>query len=183
MEEDKKRYIVKIYGIVQGIGYRPYIYKVAKELNIKGWVNNYDSSVVIDMEGRKEEIKEFLFKIVKKPPELAKVQKTEVIKINPKGYKSFEIKESISANTKLKFILPDIATCDKCVRDIFEERSKRYRYAFTNCTDCGPRYSIIGALPYDRCNTTMSEFKCAAFVIVNIKILIPEDFMPNLLVA
>lgn len=163
MKEDKKRYILKIYGIVQGIGYRPYIYKKAKELNIKGWVNNYDSSVVIDMEGTKEEIKEFLFKIVKKPPELAKIQKTEVIKMKLKGYKSFEIKKSISANAKLKFILPDIATCDKCVSDIFQETSKRYRYAFTNCTDCGPRYSIIRALPYDRCNTTMSEFKMCSF--------------------
>lgn len=159
MKNEKCRYLLKIYGLVQGVGFRPYVYKRANELNIKGWVNNCDSCVVIDAEGTKEEIKNFFIKVVKKPPKLAKIQKTEAGKMKFKGYKAFEIKKSKYANTKLKFILPDIATCPKCVEDIFNKKSKRYRYAFTNCTECGPRYSIIKSLPYDRCNTTMGAFK------------------------
>ncbi|WMJ80207.1 carbamoyltransferase HypF [Clostridium sp. MB40-C1] len=152
-------YLVKIYGIVQGIGFRPYIYKKAKELNIKGWVNNCDSSVIINAEGMRDKMERFLIDVVEKPPELAKIKQIEVIEKRVEGYKDFVIKKSRSSNTKLKFILPDIGICDKCVQDIFNKKSNRYRYAFTNCTLCGPRYSIIKSLPYDRCNTTMSEFK------------------------
>lgn len=154
-----KRYFVQIYGLVQGIGYRPYIYKTAKELNIKGWVNNFGSSVVIDIEGKEERVKEFLKRVVKEPPKLGKIQKVDIIEKKPKGYRNFKIEKSIAAASKFKFLLPDIATCDKCVEDIFNENSKRYRYAFTNCTDCGPRYSIIQGLPYDRASTTMKDFK------------------------
>lgn len=159
MKNVKIRYLLKIYGLVQGVGFRPYVYKKAKELNIKGWVNNCDSCVVIDAEGTKEKIKDFFIIVSKNPPKLAKIQKIESSKMKIKGYKNFEIKKSVCANTKLKFILPDIATCPKCAEDIFNKKSKRYRYAFTNCTECGPRYSIIKSLPYDRCNTTMGTFK------------------------
>ncbi|QGU96606.1 carbamoyltransferase HypF [Clostridium bovifaecis] len=154
-----KRYSVQIYGLVQGIGYRPYIYKIAKELNIKGWVNNFDSSVAIDMEGEEVRVREFLRKVVEHPPKLGRIQKVEVKEEEPKGYKDFKIEKSIAAASKFKFLLPDIAICDKCIEDIFNKNSKRYRYPFTNCTDCGPRYSIIKGLPYDRASTTMRNFK------------------------
>ncbi len=163
MKGNRVGYIVKIYGIVQGVGFRPYIYKKAKELDIKGWVNNCDSSVIINAEAVKSKMEQFLIDVVKKPPDLAKIEKVEVIKREIEGYENFIIKESKVSNTKLKFILPDVATCDKCVEDIFNENSKRYRYAFTNCTLCGPRYSIIKALPYDRFNTTMKDFKMCDF--------------------
>ncbi len=158
MKGGKKSYLVKIYGIVQGLGFRPYIYKKAKEFKIKGWVNNFDSCVVISAEGEKENIGQFLIDVVKKPPQLARIEKVEVFKQDICGYEDFIIKKSKFSNEKLKFILPDIATCNKCVEDIFNKDSKRYRYAFTNCTLCGPRYSIIKSLPYDRCNTTMDNF-------------------------
>lgn len=159
MSEEYKRYYVRIYGVVQGIGYRPYIYKVAKQLKLNGWVNNIDSSVVIDIGGRREKVNDFLIKVIKRPPKLARIQKVEIEEKDYKEYKGFTIKESISEESKLKFIIPDIATCNKCIEDIFNINSKRYRYAFTNCTDCGPRYSIIEALPYDRSNTTMKQFQ------------------------
>lgn len=152
-------YIVKIYGIVQGVGFRPYIYKKAKEFEIKGWVNNCDASVIINLEGETKKVEEFIREVVEKPPKLSQIQKVEVNKKKLEGYEKFIIKKSTVSNTKLKFVLPDIATCDRCIADIFNEKSKRYRYAFTNCTLCGPRYSIIKSLPYDRCNTTMKDFE------------------------
>ncbi|MCY6958054.1 carbamoyltransferase HypF [Clostridium brassicae] len=159
MKNNKIAYIVKIYGVVQGIGFRPYIYKKAKELDIKGWVNNCDSAVIINAEGIKEKMEQFLIDVVKKPPKLAEIKQIEVTEKRVEEYERFIIKKSISASTKLKFILPDIATCNKCIQDIFNKKSRRYRYAFTNCTLCGPRYSIIKSLPYDRCSTTMNIFK------------------------
>lgn len=152
-------YTVKIHGIVQGIGFRPYIYKKARELDIKGWVSNCDSSVIINAEGMRKKIEQFLIEIVKNPPKLAKIQKVELTEKDIEKYKDFVIRKSITSNIKAKFILPDIATCDQCIEDIFNKNSKRYRYAFTNCTLCGPRYSIIKLLPYDRCNTTMNNFQ------------------------
>lgn len=154
-----KRYIAKIYGLVQGIGYRPFIYNTAKEYNIYGWVNNHDSSVVVDIEGTTENIDKFLTKVLKKPPALASIQKIEIRSENTIGYKEFKIEKSQAKGSKYKFLLPDISICEKCTEDILNKNSKRYRYAFTNCTNCGPRYSIIKELPYDRINTTMNKFK------------------------
>ncbi|WP_125152041.1 carbamoyltransferase HypF [Clostridium rectalis] len=155
---EKVSYVVKIFGIVQGIGYRPYIYKRANKLDIKGWVSNYGGTVIINVEGTREKVGTFLIDIIKKPPKLADIEKVEVHKEQINGYESFNIKKSIYSNIKLKYIMPDIATCDNCLKDISNKKSGRYRYAFTNCTLCGPRYSIIKSLPYDRCNTTMDKF-------------------------
>ncbi|WP_392486045.1 carbamoyltransferase HypF [Haloimpatiens sp. FM7315] len=152
-------YRAKIYGIVQGVGFRPYVYKKAKEFSISGFVNNMDSFLIVTAEGTKEKVKDFFLDIVKKPPELAKIEKVEIRKEEIKAFTNFTIRESENSNTKLKFILPDVATCNKCREDILNKDSKRYRYAFTNCTLCGPRYSVIKSLPYDRCNTTMGDFK------------------------
>lgn len=159
MIDEKVSYLIEIYGVVQGIGFRPYIYKKAKEYNISGWVNNCDSSVLIDLEGEKESVKNFLIDVVKKPPDLANIKKVKASRKNTSEYNDFSIKSSTSGNTRLKFVLPDVSTCDECLKDILDENSKRYRYPFTNCTLCGPRYSIIKKLPYDRCNTTMDNFK------------------------
>ncbi|KOA18141.1 carbamoyltransferase HypF [Clostridium homopropionicum DSM 5847] len=159
MDKQNRRYYARIYGIVQGIGYRPFIYKIAKELNLRGWVSNIDSSVAIDIEGPSEKVEQFLIRVIKKPPKLAKIDKVEIIEKDFKEYKEFKIKKSIQRKSKLKFIIPDLATCNECVEDIFDTKSNRYRYAFTNCTNCGPRYSIIKSFPYDRENTTMKAFK------------------------
>lgn len=159
------RYIVKIYGIVQGVGFRPFVYKKANDFKIYGYVKNIGGAVLIDCSGKRENIKHFILDIIKEPPNLAKIEKVQCISIKNdllidkyinKG--KFVIKESINQKNAVKFISPDIATCSKCLEDIKKKGTYRFEYAFTNCTQCGPRYSIIKALPYDRQNTTMEDF-------------------------
>lgn len=155
------RYIVKIYGIVQGVGFRPFVYKKAKEFKIYGYVKNIGGSILIDCSGKRENIKQFILEIIKKPPDLAKIEKVQCTPIKNDLFinkSKFVIKESVKHKGEIKFISPDIATCHKCLEDIRQKRSFHYGYAFTNCTQCGPRYSIIKDLPYDRKNTTMEEF-------------------------
>lgn len=156
------RYVVKIYGIVQGIGFRPFVYKKAKYFKICGYVKNIGGSVLIDCSGEKKNIKQFLFNVIKKPPSLARIEKVQCILIkNDSSFinkDKFVIKESVNEKDEIKLVSPDIATCNKCLEDIFKKGSPHYHYAFTNCTQCGPRYSIIKALPYDRQNTTMNDF-------------------------
>ena len=156
---DKKRYLLKIYGIVQGVGFRPFVYKKSKEYQINGWVNNAGGAVVIDCSGIKDNIKSFILSIIKKPPSLAKIEKVECISLEGYPYKDFSIKESTEKFSKIKFVSPDVGACPKCIEDTMKKGTARYRYAFTNCTECGPRYSIIKALPYDRETTTMKSFK------------------------
>ncbi|AWK51962.1 carbamoyltransferase HypF [Clostridium beijerinckii] len=159
------RYIVKIYGIVQGVGFRPFIYKKANDFKIYGYVKNIGGAVLIDCSGKRENIKHFILDVIKKPPNLAKIEKVQCSPIKNNlliskytNKDKFVIKESINQKNAIKFISPDIATCPKCLEDIKKKGNSRFRYAFTNCTQCGPRYSIIKALPYDRKNTTMEDF-------------------------
>lgn len=169
------RYIVKIYGIVQGVGFRPFVYKKAKDFKIYGYVKNIGGAVLIDCLGKRENIKQFMLNIIKKPPNLAKIEKVQctLIKndlrstqyINKSKFiikknvsEKFVIKESTKEKNEIRFVSPDIATCNKCLEDIQSKGNLRYRYAFTNCTKCGPRYSIIKSLPYDRKSTTMEDF-------------------------
>jgi len=158
-KSSKRRYFVKIFGVVQGVGYRPYVYNQAIIFNIKGFVSNHGSSLVIDIEGECKDIKGFLIKIIKTPPSLAVIKKVKVTSKDYIGSKEFHIKSSSSDKNEIKFIAADVATCPDCIRDIFDETNPRYQYVFTNCTSCGPRYSIIKSLPYDRINTIMETFK------------------------
>ncbi|MTI71468.1 MAG: carbamoyltransferase HypF [Firmicutes bacterium] len=158
----KKRYILKLFGIVQGVGFRPFVYKLAKEKDIKGWVKNDGGAVIIDFEGDKKNIKFFLLTILNKPPKLSRIEKYSLKALKNKGYKDFQIIKSSFKNNIL-FLSPDISICDKCREEIFDKDSNYYRYPFTNCTDCGPRYTIIKSLPYDRKNTTMEYFKMCSF--------------------
>ncbi|WP_271812380.1 carbamoyltransferase HypF [Clostridium beijerinckii] len=169
------RYIVKIYGIVQGVGFRPFVYEKAKDFKIRGSVQNIGGAVVIDCLGERENIKQFIFNVIKRPPSIAKIERVEctlikkdfstiscldknkfIIKENID--KKFVIKESAEQKNEMRFVSPDIAVCDECLEDIRSKGNLRYKYSFTNCTQCGPRYSIIKSLPYDRQNTTMKDF-------------------------
>ncbi|NMF06110.1 carbamoyltransferase HypF [Clostridium beijerinckii] len=169
------RYIIKIYGIVQGVGFRPFVYEKARNFKIRGSVQNIGGAVVIDCLGERENIKRFMFNVIKRPPSIAKIERVEctlikkdlstiscldenkfIIKENID--KKFVIKESAEQKNEMRFVSPDIAVCDECLEDIRSKGNLRYKYAFTNCTQCGPRYSIIKALPYDRQNTTMKDF-------------------------
>ncbi|MCP4650805.1 MAG: carbamoyltransferase HypF [PVC group bacterium] len=148
---------VSICGAVQGVGFRPFIYRLAHELNLAGWVLNSSGGVLIEVEGERKQLNKFLLRIEKDKPQNAFIQSLEPAFLDQVGYKKFEIRESIIGE-KSVLILPDIATCPECIKEIFDPQNRRYLYPFTNCTHCGPRYSIIEALPYDRPNTTMKNF-------------------------
>lgn len=150
---------ITIQGIVQGVGFRPFIYRLAKELNLKGWVNNSPQGVFIEVEGKPEKLTEFLLRIEKNKPPRSVIQSLESLFLDPVGYKDFVIKPSSQTGIKTALVLPDIATCADCIKEIFDPTNRRYHYPFTNCTNCGPRFSIIESLPYDRANTTMKKFK------------------------
>lgn len=145
--------------MVQGVGYRPFIYNQANIFNMKGYVSNQGSAVVLDIEGEGENIKGFLTKIIKSPPNLAIVERVKVISKEYKGYLDFQIKFSSSGAKELKFIGVDVATCPECLEEISDPDNPRYQHPFTNCTACGPRYSILKKLPYDREHTTMNAFQ------------------------
>ena len=149
---------VVILGAVQGVGFRPFVYRLASELKLAGWVRNAGSGVVIEAEGSEPALKDFLIRLESDKPPLAIIQNLEASWLAHHGYRSFEILPSEDGGEKRALILPDIATCPNCLRDIFDLSNRRHRYPFTNCTNCGPRFTIIEALPYDRANTTMKIF-------------------------
>jgi hydrogenase maturation protein HypF len=147
-----------IRGAVQGVGFRPYIYRLAGELKLRGYVTNTSQGVVIDIEQNQLTLDQFLTRLPQGLPPRAFIQSCEVSHLDPLGQKSFEIRTSSDGGSKTAYILPDIATCPDCLQDIFDSTNRRYLYPFTNCTNCGPRYTIIESLPYDRANTTMKTF-------------------------
>ena len=151
---------INITGFVQGVGFRPFVYKLAQELKLTGWVCNDLNGVRIELQGTNNKLDLFLDKLKNDLPTIAKIITCKVDKI-PSVYdeKDFVINFSDSNSTTTAIISPDQATCKDCKQDIFDPSNRRYLYPFTNCTQCGPRYSIIKALPYDRCNTSMNNFK------------------------
>lgn len=152
-----KKIVVK--GIVQGVGFRPFIYKNATKNNLKGFVNNTSKGVFIEVEGYEEDITYFIDEIKHKPPVLSKVTDIKIIDKEIEGYTNFKIIESKEEEEAITLLSPDIATCDDCLKDISDVNNRRYRYPFTNCTNCGPRFSITKKVPYDRENTTMDVFQ------------------------
>ncbi len=146
-------------GAVQGVGFRPFVYRLAVGLDLAGWVSNSVQGAWIELEGAKEKLEQFLARLGSEMPPNCFLQSVETAWLDPAGYTGFEIRASDTAGEKTALVLPDIATCADCVREIFDPVDRRYRYPFTNCTNCGPRYSIIEALPYDRANTSMRLFQ------------------------
>lgn len=164
-----------IHGAVQGVGFRPFVYRLASEMGLKGWVLNSSQGVFIEVEGCKEILDSFIFKIEKEKPRLSFIQSMEFSFLDPAGYDKFEIRLSKDEGNKTVLVMPDIATCDDCLSDIFDPNNRRYLYPFTNCTNCGPRFSLVERLPYDRHNTTMKKFECVINAGKNMRILRIED--------
>lgn len=150
---------IEIKGTVQGVGFRPFIYNLAKSIGVKGYVSNTPQGVIIEAEGNSDLLEIFKEKIKKEKPEISYIQSFNVEVLNTKNYKDFIIHQSEIKGIPDALVLPDLATCDKCLQDIFAPENRRYMYPFTNCTNCGPRFSIIKSLPYDRTRTTMKNFK------------------------
>jgi hydrogenase maturation protein HypF len=159
MENEKIRARIKVSGIVQGVGFRPFIYRLATSLNLNGFVKNMVTGVLIEVEGSKKSIETFLKLIKEEKPSISRIEKIQVTFLSPIGYKAFEISKSSEDLGEASLVSPDIATCNDCIKDILDVNNRRYWYPFTNCTQCGPRFTIIKALPYDRINTTMRKFK------------------------
>jgi len=153
-----KRAEIGITGIVQGIGFRPYIYNLAQKHFIRGWVFNNEKGVFIDAEGEDGHLDQFVQEIPELAPPLARIESFQVKHLDPLGYTTFEIRKSEEAQDKFVLISPDVATCDQCFSELFSPENFRYRYPFINCTLCGPRFTIIKDIPYDRHKTTMAPF-------------------------
>jgi hydrogenase maturation protein HypF len=155
-----------VRGIVQGVGFRPFVYGLATKYNLKGWVCNTSEDVEIEVEGETEAIKQFHLELEAAAPPRAHIEDITISYHSPVGYKNFEIRHSVAAEGKYQLISPDIATCQACLSEILNPGDRRYRYPFTNCTNCGPRFTIIEDMPYDRPKTTMRYFqmcpKCQA---------------------
>lgn len=154
----KERVFIKVSGIVQGVGFRPFVYNLALSLNLKGWVNNNSEGVYIDLEGDKEALVSFLDKLENNPPPLSRIENIHIEAKPLSHFKEFLIHESERQSDKITLISPDIAICKDCEEDISDPHNRRYGYPFTNCTNCGPRFSIIKSIPYDRDKTTMKKF-------------------------
>ncbi|KKY02162.1 hypothetical protein VN21_04715 [Paraclostridium benzoelyticum] len=153
-----KKILVK--GIVQGVGFRPFVYNLALENNLNGNVKNTCDGVSINIEGKKESINIFLYNLKKRHPKLAKIEEVTIESKEIKNYENFEIINSDVDENGITVISPDIAICNDCIEDINNPNDKRrYKYPFANCTNCGPRFSIIKKLPYDRNNTSMKNFE------------------------
>ncbi|MHC5676066.1 carbamoyltransferase HypF [Nostoc sp.] len=149
---------IRVRGTVQGVGFRPTVYRLAKACNLHGDVCNDGQGVLIRVSGSEEAITEFVARLQTECPPLARInQLTRVIYEGEFNFDNFVILPSVSNAIKTE-ITPDAATCPQCQQEIFNPFSRYYRYPFTNCTHCGPRLSIIRAIPYDRCNTSMSAF-------------------------
>lgn len=150
--------IVKVKGIVQGVGFRPFVYNLCKKLKINGWVNNDDEGVNIALEANEFLIEEFIKQLKTYSPPLAVIDSLKILDKEFENFNDFQIIESKNNSNKTTIISPDISICQDCIDDINDENNFRYNYALTNCTNCGPRYSIIKTVPYDRVNTSMEKF-------------------------
>jgi hydrogenase maturation protein HypF len=155
----KERLKIFIKGAVQGVGFRPFIFGLASDLKLTGFVLNSSAGVTIEVEGRKQELNQFLLRIESEKPEHTVIHSMEFSFLDHLGYKDFSIRQSESVSDVSAIILPDIATCQMCREELFDITDRRYLYPFINCTHCGPRFTIIQSLPYDRPNTSMKNFK------------------------
>ena len=155
---NRERLKVVVRGAVQGVGFRPFVYRLASELKLNGWVSNSSQGVFAELEGPRTALDAFSSRLRTEKPPRAIIQSLESSFLDAIGLSGFEIRESGIAGNKSALILPDIATCADCLREVFDSTNRRFRYPFTNCTNCGPRFSIIEALPYDRANTSMKKF-------------------------
>ena len=151
-------YQIKINGIVQGVGFRPFIYKLAIEQKLTGFVLNSTNGVQIEAEGKKESLDKFIYRIKNELPPAAEITDFQFEEFPDKKYDTFEIRMS-SQSEGSTLISPDLAVCDDCINEFNDPNDPRYQYAFINCTNCGPRYSIIENTPYDRPVTSMKDFE------------------------
>src|SRR5215208_715516 len=149
---------VHITGIVQGVGFRPFVYSLATRLGLKGWVKNTSAGVEIEVDGETEPLELFLQQLRNEAPPLSRIDEFSAAFHAANGFHSFKILHSEVVEGAFQPISPDVAICPDCLRELFDPSDRRYRYPFINCTNCGPRFTIIKDIPYDRPKTTMAGF-------------------------
>ncbi len=150
---------LRVRGVVQGVGFRPFVYRLAQSLGLSGWVLNDPEGVLIEASGPEERLQAFQEALVRQAPKAARVEGVEVVAREAGGKEgNFVIRESAAQGLPITLISPDLAICEECLRELFDPEGFRYLYPYINCTHCGPRYSILLDLPYDRPRTTMRDF-------------------------
>jgi hydrogenase maturation protein HypF len=154
----RERRAITVRGIVQGVGFRPYVYALARGHGLSGTVRNDAEGVRIEVEGAPENLERFVRALEEDPPPLAMVESVDWQPLATLGGREFCIEESREGLRRQTLLSPDVATCDDCLAEVLDPADKRYRYPFTNCTNCGPRFTITRTVPYDRATTTMSGF-------------------------
>src|ERR1039458_2027999 len=150
--------LIKVRGVVQGVGFRPFVYRIARELDLSGWVLNGEEGVAIHLEGDEAVLQEFLTRLKSEAPPASRIAAIEVASLDVLGFQEFVIKESERNRRPTVRISPDLPVCDECSRELADSSNLRYHYPYINCTNWGPRYTVILALPYDRPNTTMKDW-------------------------
>ncbi|MCD4739043.1 MAG: carbamoyltransferase HypF [Anaerolineae bacterium] len=160
--ELRAAYHIAITGVVQGVGFRPFVYNLAERLGVRGWVLNHSGGIAIEAEGAPDVLTAFIAVLEAEAPPLAYITSLTAVPILPNGYDSFEIRHSQQVAGQYQLLSPDVAMCDDCLRELFDPADRRYRYPFINCTNCGPRFTIILDIPYDRPKTTMCAFSLCA---------------------
>jgi len=153
------RYRLDVTGQVQGVGFRPFVYNLARELGLSGFVVNTPAGAAIEIEGSDSLIEDFCVKLINRQPPLAKIEAIEQSAIDPVGDNAFAIRSSTHSGSASAAVTVDTAVCSDCLREMHDPADRRFRYPFINCTNCGPRYTIVTAIPYDRPNTTMAIFE------------------------
>jgi hydrogenase maturation protein HypF len=149
---------INVRGVVQGVGFRPFVFQLATKHGLNGWVCNTSEDVKIEVQGDSRELEQFLSELQHNAPPLARIENISVTYHPPADYDRFEIRHSVAEEGKYQLVSPDIATCQPCLKEVLTEGDRRYHYPFTNCTNCGPRFTIIEDIPYDRPKTTMRSF-------------------------
>ncbi len=150
---------VAVRGIVQGVGFRPFIFALARRYGLSGFVRNDADGVHIEVEGAPEPLDRFLQGVGDEAPPLSVVEDVAWRPLTARGERDFRIETSRAGVERRALVSPDTATCDGCLRELFDPADRRYRYSFTNCTNCGPRFTITRSVPYDRAMTTMAGFQ------------------------
>lgn len=153
-----KTVAIQVQGRVQGVGFRPFVYTLAQEMGLNGWVNNSTQGATVVITADEKAIADFTERLTKTLPPPGLIEQLAVEQLPLESFTNFTIRPS-SDGPKTASILPDLSTCSACLTELFDPSDRRYLYPFINCTHCGPRYTIIEALPYDRCRTTMARFR------------------------
>jgi hydrogenase maturation protein HypF len=154
-----RRARVRVEGTVQGVGFRPYVYRLAHQLGLAGFVLNDSHGVLIEVEGSAADVQQLLARLEPEAPPLAVLERVHAEGLDPTGARGFTIVESVRDGAVDAPVAPDSATCEDCLRELLDCADRRFRYPFINCTNCGPRFSIVRGIPYDRPFTTMAGFR------------------------